>query len=293
MDPDAPRPLSRIVQRSLPFFEGLRESEPREIGYLARLFVTATLPHSKPAGNEFVRRNGRFSLHLIGPSECGLPYGLYPRLAAAWICTEAVKTQSRELRLGSIRRFAGDLGITPTGGPKGTLRNLREQLLRLLRMSVDFSWTDASGAVYGQWGGGIRIAKEYELWWDDEGKAVRDECCIILSKDFYGETTAHPVPFSMDVVRQFRSPMELDLYIYLTHRSLRTQKVKGPEPVSWEKLQQQFGSNYGETRNFKTAFLKAMKAVLRYYPNPRVESTKEGIVLRPYEPDIPLRRRVT
>jgi len=292
MSTDDLRPPGRIVQRSLPLFEELRESGPPALGFLARLFVMATLPHSRPAGNEFVRRNGRYSLHLIAPSECGLPYGLYPRLTAAWICTQAVQTQSRELRLGSIRRFAGDLGITPAGGPKGTLKALREQLQRLLRMSIDFAWTDERGQVHGQGGGGIRIASEYSLWWDEEGRATRDESWIVLSKDFYSETAAHPVPFSMDVLRQFRSPMEVDLYIYLTHRALRTLKLQGPETISWEALAAQFGSNYEETRNFRTAFRRSLKAVLQLYASPRVELTPAGIVLRPYQPDIPVRRSV-
>ena len=31
---------------------------------------------------------------------CKLPYGNLPRLLIAWLCTEAVRTQSRELVLG-------------------------------------------------------------------------------------------------------------------------------------------------------------------------------------------------
>ena len=41
-----------------------------------------------------------------------LPYGNLPRLILAWICTEAVRTQSREIVLGrSLSKFMRALGI--------------------------------------------------------------------------------------------------------------------------------------------------------------------------------------
>ena len=42
-----------------------------------------------------------------------LPYGNLPRLLLAWVCTEAVRTQSRELVLGrSLYEFMHKLGLT-------------------------------------------------------------------------------------------------------------------------------------------------------------------------------------
>ena len=45
------------------------------LGFLARAMVQATLPHKKVAGNEFERKNGAYTLHLLAPAKVGLPYG--------------------------------------------------------------------------------------------------------------------------------------------------------------------------------------------------------------------------
>ena len=67
------------------------------LGFVARATIQATLPHRKVDGNEFIRRNGNYTLRLLAPSDIGLPYGAVPRLLLAWVTTEAVKTRSREL----------------------------------------------------------------------------------------------------------------------------------------------------------------------------------------------------
>ena len=42
--------------------------------------------------------------------ETKLPFGNFPRLILAWLCTEAVRTQSRELVLGrSLAKFMRDV----------------------------------------------------------------------------------------------------------------------------------------------------------------------------------------
>jgi hypothetical protein len=56
---------------------------------MARILVQATLPHSRPKTHEFERVNGRFTLYMNAPPSVGLPYGSYPRLALAWLSTEA------------------------------------------------------------------------------------------------------------------------------------------------------------------------------------------------------------
>ena len=46
-----------------------------------------------------------------------LPFGNLPRLILAWVSTEAVRTQSRELVLGrSLSEFMRTLGIYNSGG---------------------------------------------------------------------------------------------------------------------------------------------------------------------------------
>jgi hypothetical protein len=56
--PQGPRAVRAVLQATL--FPDYEPTEP-SIGFLARAFIVATLPHSRPAGNEFTRRNGYYA----------------------------------------------------------------------------------------------------------------------------------------------------------------------------------------------------------------------------------------
>lgn len=56
-----PTNLDRLITDALAI-EAQDAKEAGALGYMARALVQATLPHSKPDGNEFERRNGAFTL---------------------------------------------------------------------------------------------------------------------------------------------------------------------------------------------------------------------------------------
>ena len=81
-------------------------------------------------GSEYKRVNGPFTLYMTAGGGNKLPYGSLPRLLLAWVSTEAVRTQSRELILGpSLAEFMRKLGVYNSGGPPQT--RLRNQMRRL------------------------------------------------------------------------------------------------------------------------------------------------------------------
>ena len=98
-----------------------------DLGFIARLLALCSLPRSNPGNRkEYVRRNGPYTLIMNAGGLNKLPYGNLPRLLMAWLCTEAVRTQSRVLILGdSLSKFMRELGIYNSGGkPQTRLRNL-------------------------------------------------------------------------------------------------------------------------------------------------------------------------
>ena len=98
-----------------------READP-DLGFVARLMVLCSLPRTNPGNRlQYVRRNGPYHLYMIAGGGNKLPYGSLPRLLLAWVCTEAVRTQSRELVLGrSLSEFMRTLDIYSTsGGSRG------------------------------------------------------------------------------------------------------------------------------------------------------------------------------
>ena len=85
---------------------------------MARLLALCSLPRSNPGDQlQYVRRNGPFTLYMTATGREKRPYGNLPRMLLAWVCTEAVRTQSRELMLGdSLSEFMRKVGIYSTGG---------------------------------------------------------------------------------------------------------------------------------------------------------------------------------
>ena len=103
--------------------------------------IIATLPHSKPKGHVFHRKNGNYTLTLIANPQFGLPYGSLPRLLLAWITKEVKNSKSPIINLG--KTFAGflrALKLTQSGGKRGDATRLRDQMLRLFTTQISFTY---------------------------------------------------------------------------------------------------------------------------------------------------------
>ena len=107
-----------------------------DLGFMARLLALCSLPRTNPGDRlQYKRVNGPYTLVMFSSGETKLPYGNLPRLLLAWVCTEAVRTQSRELILGrSLADFMRSVGVYDDGG--AVRRRLRDQMQRLFRSHV-------------------------------------------------------------------------------------------------------------------------------------------------------------
>lgn len=248
------------------------------LGFMARAMVQATLPHRKVEGNEFERRNGAFTLSLMAPAKIGLPYGSVPRLLLAWVTTEAVKTQSRELELGdSMAAFMSELGMTPTGGSTGSITRLKNQTRRLFASTVSATYQDSEKVADI----GYRLADKSVLWWHskDPEQAGLWRSSVTLSEQFFNEVVDRPVPIDMRAVKALKqSPMALDVYTWLTYR---VSYLKKPVTIPWAALAMQFGSDYTRLRDFKAALLAELRKVLAVYGKVQVEALDDGLMVKP------------
>ena len=272
-----PQTIDALINQALAI-EDEQAQEAGALGFMARAMVQATLPHSKVAGNEFTRVNGNYSLSIMAPSAIGLPYGTIPRLLLAWLTTEAVKTKSRELELGdSLSGFMAELDRMPTGGRWGSITRLKDQSRRLFSSSIT--------AVYenGPWFAVINqtVADKAQFWWDNKHpeQAGLWKSTVTLSENFFNEVIDRPVPIDMRAIRALKkSPLALDIYSWLTYRA---SYLKRPTVIPWSSLALQFGSNYAELRNFKTAFMAELKKVVLVYGQVQVEATEHGLIVKP------------
>lgn len=268
--------------------ETLEAREVGAIGYMARMFVQASMPYSDPGDvAAWGRRNGSFSLVMqpgmslddnSQPKSIGIPYGSLPRLLLAWLSTEAVRTREPVVILGdTLSAFMRELDLIPTGGRWGSITRLRSQMMRLFSASISCTYNGE-----GHWANsGIRIADESHLWWDPKQpqQAMLWRSTVTLGNNFFNELISHPVPVDMRALKALRrSPMALDLYCWLTYRMsyLRNETV-----IPWAILAAQFGADYGRLRNFKAAFLDSLRKVQIVYPAPSVVPALMGLLLRP------------
>ena len=133
--------------------------------------IQCSFPHADPGeSHSFTRKNGWLELTLgTTRPETGLPYGVPARLLTIYAASEAVRTKSPEIFLGtSVHDFLRRLDVPITRGDRGSLRVYANQLLKLIHctLTIDENIKDASGRT------GLHIrqalfAEEARLWWDD------------------------------------------------------------------------------------------------------------------------------
>lgn len=256
------------------------------LGYMARVLVQATMPHSRKEGTNFIRKNGNLTVE-IGASSKGLPYGSYPRLLLAWLTTEAVRTKSSTIYLGeSLSEFMRKLDLLPTGGRWGTIHRLREQADRLFMSTVRAYETHDNGIR----GRNISVADEWDLWWDpkESEQATLFQSWVKLTDKFFTQITDRPVPIDLRAIKALKkSPLALDIYAWATYRM---SYLNNRTEVPWEALQMQFGADYSldakGRRNFKGKLIDALRKVSVVYPELRTSEGERGLILLPSPPHI-------
>ena len=174
---------------------------------------------------------------MFSSSASKLPFGNLPRLLLAWLCTEAVQTQSRVLILGSsLSDFMDKLGMAPVGGARTRLRN---QMDRLFNAHVSLIYEDECGKATVN----SLIADSTAFWWNPRRPDQPSlwDSKIELSEKFFNEIIRHPVPLDMNILTALkRSTLGLDLYRWLTYRTFA---LRAPLRLTWKHLYRQFGAH--------------------------------------------------
>ena len=281
-------------ERTLALIDSLhRETaiEADELGFMAKMLVQTTLPHSAQPGKEYTRSDGDVTLSIRDLGGAGLPFGAYPRLILIWMTSEALRTRNRRLELGrSLSSFMGQLGLQCTGGHWGTIPRFRNQMERLLGAAIATRWRH-DGLQSNVGGSNLLLAEEFELWWTPQklSRAALAQSNVTLSQKFFDQLVEAPVPLDLRAVRALkRSPLALDLYAWATRRASYLER---PTLISWEALRRSFGAGYAETPQgrvkFRAKTLDAFGRVCRVYSELRLEIKKGGVLLLPSSTHVP------
>ena len=263
------------------------EADP-DLGFMARLMALCSLPRTNPGNQkEYIRCNGPYTLGMTAGLNNKLPFGNYPRLLLAWVCTEAVQTQSRVLILGSsLSEFMRTLGVYSSDGKAYT--RLRNQMDRLFNAHVSLIYEDKRGKATVN----SLIARRTEFWWNHKrpDESTLWESKIELSEDFFNEIICRPIPIDINTLTALkRSSLGLDLYLWLVYRTF---PLRAPLRISWRQVYRQFGvdparaSDRVTVRNFQRKVLRELKKIKLAWPGLNYSTAPGILILHPSTPTI-------
>ena len=261
------------------------EAEP-DLGFMARLLTLCSLPRTNPGNRlQYKRVNGPYTLIMTATGDHKLPYGTLPRLLMAWLSTEAVRTQSREISLGdSLSEFMRTLGIYSSDGKAYT--RLRDQMDRLFHSSVELTYEHQQVRRFVA----SRVVDRGEFWWDPKRPDDRSlwDSKIELGEKFFNEVINRPVPLNMNALAALkRSALGLDFYLWLVYLTFA---LRAPLRLSWPTLYSQFGADpdkAGDNRtvqNFRTDSLRELKKIKMAWPELNYTTAKGVLILSPSTP---------
>ena len=257
-----------------------------DLGFMARLLALCSLPRTNPGDRlQYKRVNGPFTLYMVAGGGNKLPFGNLPRLLMAWLCSEAVRTQSRVLILGkSLSDFMRALGVYSSSGEKHT--RLRNQMKRLFGCTVSMIYEDEHGEQFVS----SLIAERGEFWWSKPDEPMLWESKIELGEKFYNEIINHPVPLNLNTLNALkRSPLGLDLYLWLVYRTFT---LRAPLRLTWRLLYGQFGAHPDKASDkrtvdaFRTKCLRELKKIKIAWPGLNYSTGKGVLILHPSTPAI-------
>lgn len=278
------RVVSRLISDAEPY---LRHEK---IGYAFSPLLQMGYPHSALKDAQSIKRtNGKLSVSLTTPSDVPLPYGIYPRLLLVYLCTKAIRSDSRAIDLGeSFSSFVQDeIGQAWTTGKRGTAINWQKSLVGLVMTSISVVWTDdeppdAVNKVEQRRYGpakkknkskkadkskslnikNLNIVDDAVLWFNDDfekGMKAR----IVISERFMDVIAEYAVPLDIASIKSLlevtASPLAFDLFCWLC---LKYQQMKMQRKtfvrIPWDSIYNQFPT----TIKNKSQFIKQSKVFL-------------------------------
>ena len=181
------------------------------------------LPRKKFEGREFMRQCGATWINVqagyldegAGAVEQSIPYGSIPRLALAWISSQAVREKNREIYIGkNASDFLKMLGKPTNGGPRGSYTTMRKQVhaLAACRLQMGFKGRTYNG----------QPVEQFDAWVSKDNGHSRWPGVMKLSEGYFGSLLDSAVPLDNRALLALSdSSLALDVYAWLAHRLYR------------------------------------------------------------------------
>lgn len=261
--------------------------EESRLGITHAGFAMTSLPHKRIEEALWKREGYRTTLLVeSGRSrngeQVGVPYGSIARLILLYLQTEAVRTNTPEVELGrSMKSWMSRMSLT-TGGK--TYQLVTEQARRISACRLTFFTDRDNGSESRHNGAFVQDAITFASVIDDDQPTLWQDR-VRLDPGFWQSLRDHPVPVREEAIKAIGTrSLAIDVYIWLSYR---LHSLSKPTPVSWTAVHTQFGAGFRLVRQIKPTFFEALNLALAVYPEARVDTDKQGLVLHPSPPAVP------
>lgn len=293
--------LTARQKKLLDTAEAVRTRAPSELSFGIDFLAETCLPISDPGSDTriYSRRNGKLYLEIQpahirnpdGSSEFVYPYGSAPRRILIWCITEALRTKSAKLYLGtSLKDFITNKLNISFGGAQ--MQTFRKQALALFRASISITAVVEKGSLIEDRFEDFHIAQHGRLLTHVGNKGNNpketESSYLVLNQSFYERIVGingkggKAFPLDMRAVNAIgNDALALDIYLWTVLRVYRADRGTKSVTIRWERLHSQFGADIQEKKRFKQKFLKAINKVGILYPGLNFESDRQTFTLLP------------
>lgn len=271
----------------------LSEQEAPDVTFQHSIFCQTSLPYRNPGPDvrRWERRQGNAVLEVeagraIRPDtgkfeDVCLPFGPKARLILMHFNAEAIRAQSPVIDVGdSLTAFIKGMGIDTKGR---NLRIIREQITALSTAYIRLGFVEGDRAKQIH----ANVVDGFEVWLPkDDRQRVLWPSSVELDPRYFESLLAHAVPLDEKAIASLsHSAMALDLYAWLAQRLHRIPK-RDRQFIPWTALQDQFGPDYSQLRDFRRVFMTALRQVHTVYRAAKADVTDQGLFLYTSPPPI-------
>jgi hypothetical protein len=251
--------------------------------------------HDRTSGNASLRIKAGEVWHNGKWEEVPLPYGGKARSLMSEIQSQVAKTGSATIDLDrSMRAFAENHSIDTNGR---NLKMLANQAVYLGSANILLGYRDPKTRADVTLGG--KVAKQISIWSVEGNQPALWPNTLELSTDFRDAILEHHVPIRNTAMHALdHNALAQDFYVFLAYR-LHVIDPARPAQIPWAVLHQQFEGvkfdpqgrpirpeNINSYYPWRKRAIQAIDQVLPHYPDAKVETTRDHLILRHSKPPV-------
>jgi len=185
-----------------------RRDGKQQLAYHTRPFILCGIPLRRPPAHQLThtRRNGKFTLDIVGHPRLGLPFG-QDRLIPVWVATLAVFQRSRVVRFRSPSQMLDYFDLPKNGYH---YHRIVQGFQRIFGATIFFGTEEQRQKAAILDAARFHFFDRMHIWCNHEGtvnpKGDESNNAIALSEAFHNETDRHKIPIERRVVAAFDLP---------------------------------------------------------------------------------------